>query len=420
MAISVSNQGIPPIFTGATSLLAGRAGRVPKPNAGDQRKVLYGAGGWEQMLAEDMDIFDRNNIMDNVVNRHHTLQTTVDRITGKILEISGEGGALYTVVKGAAKRYLSGADEYVPIAEYDKYNTLDFDTIHVDKFDFEYNDAVINADAQDLEVTGFSLGDNGYVLIDTEGDMSISKTPGDGTDTFTVGGFHYGRIRKSETIADVDIGIVPNSIWTLLWRPSCLNPNAMVYLGNGIWGDIYLTSNAVNAVNGIGGQLVAVSAYNSIPVTGSNGYNWFAYIEALAKIGKRLPRASEFIIGAMGSPIGADNNNDNAYAATDNATIGTCGTIANAVSSFNVCDLVGRVEKMTSEILVRPASSANDQMVDTGKGFMLEYALQSNVVITMGGDYTAGENAGPRSLMAYVSPVSCDATCGVWAVCNGV
>lgn len=80
-----------------------------------------------------------------------------------------------------------------------------------------------------------------------------------------IGGFHYGQVRNSATIADVSIGIVPRSVWTTFWRPKC-DPEGMVYLTGGIWADIYLSSD-----DGNGGLR---SVYNATPLTGTERLNW--------------------------------------------------------------------------------------------------------------------------------------------------
>ena len=62
-------------------------------------------------------------------------------------------------------------------------------------------------------------------------------------------------------------GIIPNSVWTTKHRPKCDDPSGMVYLGNGLWGDIYLSSD--NGSQGL------QSKYNANPITGTEGLNWY-------------------------------------------------------------------------------------------------------------------------------------------------
>mgnify|MGYP001058228414 CR=1 FL=1 len=138
-----------------------------------------------------------------------------------------------------------------------------------------------------------------------------------------IGGFHYGQVRNSATIADVSIGIVPRSVWTTFWRPKC-DPEGMVYLTGGIWADIYLSSD-----DGNGGLR---SVYNATPITGTEGLNWYIALEKLRRSGKRMPSYAEFCMAAEGSPEGLDNSNDQAWSATNNSGRHATGTIAKATS----------------------------------------------------------------------------------------
>ena len=148
-----------------------------------------------------------------------------------------------------------------------------------------------------------------------------------------IGGFHYGQVRNSATIADVSIGIVPRSVWTTFWRPKC-DPEGMVYLTGGIWADIYLSSD-----DGNGGLR---SVYNATPITGTEGLNWYIALEKLRRSGKRMPSYAEFCMAAEGSPEGLDSSNDQAWSATSNSGRHATGTIAKATSlSRSYRELVG-------------------------------------------------------------------------------
>ncbi len=83
----------------------------------------------------------------------------------------------------------------------------------------------------------------------------------------------------------------------------------MVYLGNGLWGDIYLSSD--NGSQGL------QSKYNANPITGTEGLNWYIANEKARRVGKRLPTYAEFCQAAAGSPEGQDGNNTYAWSATE-------------------------------------------------------------------------------------------------------
>lgn len=116
----------------------------------------------------------------------------------------------------------------------------------------------------------------------------------------------------------------------------------MVYLGNALWGDIYLSSD--DGANGL------QSVYGGTPITGTEGLNWYIAGERARRVGKRLPDYMEFTVAADGSPQGLDASNTNGHTATTNKARTAVGKIANAVSAFNICDLVGNVWKWLNEL----------------------------------------------------------------------
>ncbi len=65
-------------------------------------------------------------------------------------------------------------------------------------------------------------------------------------------------------------------------------------------GDIYLSSD--DGANGL------QSVYNSTPITGTEGLNWYIAGERARRVGKRLPDYMEFTVAADGSPQGLDNS----------------------------------------------------------------------------------------------------------------
>lgn len=187
--------------------------------------------------------------------------------------------------------------------------------------------------------------------------ISLNSTFPDGetwddTNTRKIGGFHYGRVRNTDEHgrainasgsvrgsgweSNTRVDILPNSVWTTKHRPKC-DPSGMVYLGNALWGDIYLSSD--DGANGL------QSVYNGTPITGTEGLNWYIAGERARRVGKRLSDYMEFTVAADGSPQGLDNSNANGWTAKTNKARTAVGKIANAVSALNICDLVGNVWK---------------------------------------------------------------------------
>lgn len=251
----------------------------------------------------------------------------------------------------------------------------------------------------------------------------------DDENTRKIGGFHYGRIRKTDEYgrainaagavrgsgfeSNVTVGIIPNSVWTTKHRPTC-NPAGMVYLGNHTWGDIYLASND-------GGYGLA-SVYNVNPITGTEGINWYIAAERARTVGKRLPDYAEFCNAADGAPQGLDNSNANAWSATTNSGRHAVGTIANAVSSKNVCDLVGNVWKWLNELLHDPtaASGAWYDVFGGGYGQAWMYSSTGLRALVGGGTWVDGVHDGSRAVGCSSYPWYVRTNFGVWCVCDSL
>ena len=123
----------------------------------------------------------------------------------------------------------------------------------------------------------------------------------------------------------------------------------MVFIGP-FWGDIYLSSD--NGASGL------QSKKGVVPITGTEGLNWYIANERAMRVGKRLPTYAEFCKGAYGSPQGENGNNTYAWSATSNTARTTCGNVKNAVSATNVRDLVGNVWKWLDEFIHDPTGSS--------------------------------------------------------------
>lgn len=208
-----------------------------------------------------------------------------------------------------------------------------------------------------------------------------------------IGGFHYGKVRTGTAAGSVADGIVPNSVWDLRHRPTC-SPEGMVKVGN-IWVDIYLSSDD--------GQDGIKSAYNATPLTGTEGLNWYSFVERAAKVGKRLLTYAEWIAAAQGSPQGLDGSNANAWTATTNTGRKPAGLIGNATSIYNCRDCVGNVYEWLDEMVVRWDGTTNkwewhDVMPGQGYGQLYMYTPNALVAMRAGGAWTSGGPAGARAV----------------------
>lgn len=180
---------------------------------------------------------------------------------------------------------------------------------------FKTEKTTLTASNLDGTATKFEVGKDYciYICDPTGGDatnfaaeqyrISLNTTYPNGYTAVTsrkIGGFHYGVVRKTNSSGipisasgaalgsgwetNVTEGIVPNSVWTLLHRPTC-DPTGMVYIGP-FWGDIYLSSD--NGASGL------QSKKGAVPITGTEGLNWYIANERAMRVGKRLPTYAEF------------------------------------------------------------------------------------------------------------------------------
>lgn len=295
--------------------------------------------------------------------------------------------------------------------------------------------------AANLDVgSAFAVGNDYYVYIcdsridaaDERYIISLNSTYPNGwnaSNSRKIGGFHYGRCRKVDGNLQpvnssgvifgtgwesaVSSGIVPRSVWTLGHRPKC-SPEGMVYLGGGTWVDIYLNSD--DGAKGL------KSSYNCAPATGTEGLNWYNFVERLAKSGKRLPDYSEFCAYAFGSPQGLDNANTNAWTATTNTGRGVTGSVVNAVSAVGCVDAVGRVWEWLNDLITRAEHATNADYhptaawgwdkktpLKTGEknydvGNIYQYYAYSLAALMAGGNWNAGANAGARAVTCHLYP----------------
>jgi hypothetical protein len=288
----------------------------------------------------------------------------------------------------------------------------------------------------------FAHGSDYYIYICDPGTdaqdeiylISLNSTFPDGeewddTNTRKIGGFHYGRVRNTDDFgrpvnasgsvrgsgweSNTRVDILPNSVWTTKHRPKC-DPSGMVYLGNALWGDIYLSSN--DGANGL------QSVYNATPITGTEGLNWYIAGERARRVGKRLPNYMEFTVAADGSPQGLDNSNTNGWTAKTNTARTAVGKIANAVSSFNICDLVGNVWKWLNELIHDPTASSGAWYDVFGGGYGQAWMYSSTGLHALigGGGWNGGVYCGSRAVSCNNYPWYVVTNIGVWCVCDSL
>lgn len=223
-----------------------------------------------------------------------------------------------------------------------------------------WNGTVIQLDASNLDAGNEFVIGKDYTVYRQDDESYVISQDANKTGAHKIGGFHYGvcrrvnaalqpintagAVRGSGWEGNVYNGILPRSVWDQGHRPTC-DPKGMTYLGNGTWVDIYLSSD-----NGAGGL---ASAYNSVPLTGTEGLSWYGFAERALAVGKRLLTYEEFCQMAFGSPGGLYESNDNAWSSRLNTGRQATGYVRNAVSSIGCRDAAGNVWEWTSSLITR-------------------------------------------------------------------
>ena len=348
----------------------------------------------------------------NIVNN---LTTTAE---GKVADARAvktlKDDTIISIGNGYRSRYIQGYDAGgvgLTSLYSDQVSSAvkDFTHIHIDKICVVVNGAYVVVNDQTLAVTG-SIGNNYYVHVSSTGAVNVSTSSSE-SGKVCIGGFHYGRIRTGSSASATTIGIVPNSIWTLLFRPIA-NPAAMVYIGDGTWGDIYEFNDTSTGI----------SRYNVRPTVSKS---WYTFNKLLRSFNKELADHATWVAAAEGSPAGNDGDNVNAWSKTSNTESNGCGLVANAVSNYNRCDAVGNVWEWNNELIVRSDGALNwdwySQTDEAGvKQWMYSLSDQYFTALESGGRWCDGSHASARAVALNHWPSLWGSNVGAWGVSRSV
>jgi len=299
----------------------------------------------------------------------------------------------------------------------------------------------------DLDTGAKAHGTDYYVyLCDNAGSLvgllSAATTFPDGYDADTsrkIGGFHYGRVRSVDANwipqdssngsygagweDDVSSAILSNSVWDLKNRPTC-TPEGMAKVG-GIWVDIYLASvdDAISLSSGKLSAGTTKSVYNANPLTGTESLNWYHCNELAKRTGKRMLSLAEWLQAAEGSPEANADDNTDAWSDTDNTARNPTGTVANAVSAYNICDCAGNVNEWLNEFLHDPTATTGawqDPMTGQGVGQLYMYSATGLHAVIAGGHWNDGVIAGSRCVDVNLYPWIVYASVGCRFACDSL
>jgi len=295
-------------------------------------------------------------------------------------------------------------------------------------------DTILTEADSDGSFVSFTLGENYYIYAlqpsaDAEPDfvISINSTYPDGyteNNSRKIGGFHYGRIRTNaqryDDTASIAVNILPNSVWSLNYRPAC-DPTGMVKVSN-FWADIYIASEG----SGTWPETELVSEYNATPVSGTEGYNDYDFIRGLANVNKRKLTRQEWLMAAYGSPEGHENDNNAAWSSSSNSGRTSTGTVEQAVSCYNLVDCAGNLWERLDEYTYRNTGSTSFDWYDVlnaGKDSSHQHGeayMQNNVAIIgllAGGNFGNGSICGARAVHSSNYPWGVDTSIGVRGAC---
>jgi len=294
------------------------------------------------------------------------------------------------------------------------------------------NEYIISVSDLDTGVA-FAFGSDYYIWQqEMTFKISLSATsPAGMTNPKIIGGFHFGKIRNSFTASDVANGILSNSVWDLTHMPKCyllgLSDPTTYQLGGmaevapgSLWVDIYLASDG-------GGTLPNKRVYskiNAVPITGSEGLNWYDFAVRGRVVGKRMLTYAEWTAAALGSPQGINASNLNGWAkSTNTGRVKTGATVqadADAdyilgynTSLLNIRDCVGNVWEWLADLSNRHDTTvwAYQNVLDAGElaassDFGQAYLPNSAglVAYLAGGDWSPGVIAGARAVVVHNYP----------------
>ena len=255
------------------------------------------------------------------------------------------------------------------------------------------------------------------------------------TNSKKIGGFHYGLVGPTETVAggsfatagngmiwaqgDVDKikGINQFSIWDLKFRPKCADPRGMALVADGFWVDIYFcgTNHHTDGTSKYNSDVASGTVVPKVPAMfGGNGTStysnmtWWVANEIVKAYGKRLIRHEEFVAAAFGvteaQSLGGASS-----------TITNTGRQAGYTSKFGLEQASGHHWTWGADSAGNTGSAWQNQT--GGRGQIYGTASSPNYVI-LGGTRVDTSNSGSRCSLWRDYPWNSVWYLGVRAACD--
>lgn len=261
------------------------------------------------------------------------------------------------------------------------------------------------------------------------------------TNSKQAGGFHYGAVSPTETVAggsfattgngmiwtqgDVDKlkGINQFSIWDLKFRPACSDPRGMALVANRFWVDIYFcnTNPEVNGTSKYNSDVASGTVLPKKPTMfGGNGTATYANLngwtanELARAFGKRFMKESEFVVAAFG-------------VTEDQSLGGAASTITNAIrqagytSKWGLEQATGHHWTWGEDTSIRPTYAADawgwrDVNGDRGQRYLINSLGESRILL--GGDRDNAAYSGSRAAFWNSYPWNSYWSFGLRAACD--
>lgn len=266
------------------------------------------------------------------------------------------------------------------------------------------------------------------------------------TNSRKIGGFHYGAVSPTETVAggsfattgngmiwtqthvDAIKGINAYSLWDLKFRPTC-DPRGMALVNGAFWCDIYLCSTDVdtNGTSKYNSNIASHTVLPKIPATfngnGTTTYpslNWWVANELAGAAGKRLMWEHEFARAAFGV---TENQSIDATASTYPTTQRNAGYTSKwGIEQASGHHWVWGQDSSAYQDVTGAGSyktvNGNTDAAGSERGQIYTFGTYGLVRVILGGARALGASSGSRASYWSIYPWNSVWSVGLRAACD--